>query len=503
MLSLDNAYDEADARAFDERLRRALGAGDEALAYVAELKIDGLSIALTYDAAGALVRGVTRGDGVEGEDVTPNVRTIRALPADAGRRRPRPHHRGARRGLPAARVVRAHQPRARGGRGAGVRQRPQRRRRHDADARSEAGRGARPRRVRLSAGRRGRGAGAAPAGTQRARSRRSRAGALPVEPHWRRCDGHRRRARRSAASGSTRGTACRSRPTASSSSWTTSRGASRPGTTSKFPRWAFAYKFPAQQATTKLQGHPRQRRPHRRGDAVRRARAGVPGRLHHRDGDAAQRAGSGAQGHPRRRLRPDRKGRRRDPEGRDVAAAAAADRRRRAAAVGDADHLPDLRHDARPRRRGSGVALREHALSRAPAPQPGALRLAPGDEHRGLRRVAGRSVVDAGLVTDSGRRLPPDRGGAGRARADGRRSRPRTSSREIEQEPHGGAGAGDLRARHPPRRRARRGRAGRGLRLDAGHLCGVAGAAPGACPTWGPSSRRRSAPGSTRRPTST
>ena len=80
MLSLDNAYDEADARAFDERLRRALGAGDEALPYVAELKIDGLSMALTYDAAGALVRGVTRGDGVEGEDVTPNVRTIRALP---------------------------------------------------------------------------------------------------------------------------------------------------------------------------------------------------------------------------------------------------------------------------------------------------------------------------------------------------------------------------------------------------------------------------------------
>ena len=80
MLSLDNAYDEADARAFDERLRRALGAGDEALPYVAELKIDGLSMALTYDAAGALVRGVTRGDGVQGEDVTPNVRTIRALP---------------------------------------------------------------------------------------------------------------------------------------------------------------------------------------------------------------------------------------------------------------------------------------------------------------------------------------------------------------------------------------------------------------------------------------
>jgi DNA ligase (NAD+) len=79
MLSLDNAYDEDDARAFDERLRRALDAGDEQLPYVAELKIDGLSIALTYD-HGVLVRGVTRGDGVQGEDVTVNVRTIRNVP---------------------------------------------------------------------------------------------------------------------------------------------------------------------------------------------------------------------------------------------------------------------------------------------------------------------------------------------------------------------------------------------------------------------------------------
>ena len=49
MLSLDNAYDEDDLRAFDERLRRAAGLGDVAVAYVAELKIDGLSIALTYE----------------------------------------------------------------------------------------------------------------------------------------------------------------------------------------------------------------------------------------------------------------------------------------------------------------------------------------------------------------------------------------------------------------------------------------------------------------------
>src|SRR3954465_3986917 len=79
MLSLDNAYNEEELRAFDERVRRSAGRGSEPIAYVAELKIDGLSIALTYQ-DGRLVRGATRGDGVRGEDVTANVRTIRAIP---------------------------------------------------------------------------------------------------------------------------------------------------------------------------------------------------------------------------------------------------------------------------------------------------------------------------------------------------------------------------------------------------------------------------------------
>ena len=92
MLSLDNSYSEDELRAFDDRVRRGLGlAADapETVAYVSELKIDGVSIALTYD-AGVLVRAATRGDGVSGEDVTPNIRTIRAIPlrlrgAKAGR----------------------------------------------------------------------------------------------------------------------------------------------------------------------------------------------------------------------------------------------------------------------------------------------------------------------------------------------------------------------------------------------------------------------------------
>ena len=80
MLSLDNGYSEDELRAFDERVRRGIGAAEDApVDYVAELKIDGLSIALTY-VDGILTRGVTRGDGVRGEDVTANVRVIPSLP---------------------------------------------------------------------------------------------------------------------------------------------------------------------------------------------------------------------------------------------------------------------------------------------------------------------------------------------------------------------------------------------------------------------------------------
>jgi DNA ligase (NAD+) len=77
MLSLDNSYNIDDLRAFDERCQR-LSDGRK-IEYVAELKIDGLSLSLHYD-DGMLVRGVTRGDGRVGEDVTQNARTIRSIP---------------------------------------------------------------------------------------------------------------------------------------------------------------------------------------------------------------------------------------------------------------------------------------------------------------------------------------------------------------------------------------------------------------------------------------
>src|SRR5579863_4534770 len=77
MLSLDNAFSYDALRDFDRRVRE--GIGSEKIEYIAEHKFDGLSISLQY-AGGKLVRGVTRGDGLTGEDVTPNVKTIRSVP---------------------------------------------------------------------------------------------------------------------------------------------------------------------------------------------------------------------------------------------------------------------------------------------------------------------------------------------------------------------------------------------------------------------------------------
>jgi DNA ligase (NAD+) len=76
MLSLQNAFDETEIRAFDKRVRAAIG---DKVTYCAELKIDGLAINLTYT-RGRLERAATRGDGTVGEDVTANVRTIRSVP---------------------------------------------------------------------------------------------------------------------------------------------------------------------------------------------------------------------------------------------------------------------------------------------------------------------------------------------------------------------------------------------------------------------------------------
>src|SRR5258706_15082289 len=77
MISLDNTYSMEELDEFDRRVRDL--AGRERVDYVTEHKFDGLSISLLYE-GGVLTRGVTRGDGTTGEDVTANVRTIRSIP---------------------------------------------------------------------------------------------------------------------------------------------------------------------------------------------------------------------------------------------------------------------------------------------------------------------------------------------------------------------------------------------------------------------------------------
>ena len=76
MLSLDNTYNEGELKDFDARVAKELTSDYR---YVCELKYDGLSVSLTYK-NGALLRAVTRGDGVQGDDVTANVRTIKSVP---------------------------------------------------------------------------------------------------------------------------------------------------------------------------------------------------------------------------------------------------------------------------------------------------------------------------------------------------------------------------------------------------------------------------------------
>ena len=76
MLSLANAFSSEELRAFDQRVKKIIP--KQRLEYVAELKIDGLAVALVYE-NGIFVRGATRGDGVTGEEITSNLRTVKAI----------------------------------------------------------------------------------------------------------------------------------------------------------------------------------------------------------------------------------------------------------------------------------------------------------------------------------------------------------------------------------------------------------------------------------------
>jgi DNA ligase (NAD+) len=245
MLSLDNAYDEDELRAFDERVRRGLGT-TEPVAYVAELKIDGLSIALTYE-DGRLVRGATRGDGVRGEDVTVNVRTIRALPLAL---RDGPAGRVEVRGevfLPRKVFERINEERMQSGEPLFANPR---------NAAAGAMRNLDPTLV----AKRGLSAWMYQLVTPNRRDilpthadmlRRLAGWGVPVEPHWRRCEGidqvwafcEEWKDERQTLQFETDGVVVK-----------LDRVSLREqlGATSKFPRWATALKFPAQQATTLL-----------------------------------------------------------------------------------------------------------------------------------------------------------------------------------------------------------------------------------------------------------
>lgn len=251
MLSLDNAYDEADLRAFDERVRKGLVA--ESPAYVCELKIDGLSIALAYE-DGRLVRGATRGDGARGEDVTFNVRTIRAIPLKlSGRQQGRVEIRGEvyfpRRAFERLNAEREAQgePLFANPRNAAAGTM----RTLDPSAVARRGLSAWVYQVVSAEGTETDVTGAA-APSQAAVLGQLRAWGCPVEPHWRVAQGidavlafcEEWRDRRLTLPFETDGVVVKLddlslRP--------------RLGTTSKFPRWATAFKYPAQQATTLLE----------------------------------------------------------------------------------------------------------------------------------------------------------------------------------------------------------------------------------------------------------
>jgi DNA ligase (NAD+) len=280
MLSLDNAYSEDDLRAFDERVRRGLrDAGPDAgadlsagalakveapahenrdgqvqgIAYVAELKIDGLSLALTYE-DGRLVRGATRGDGVHGEDVTHNVRTIRAIPLRLRERRgpqgdvegaPVPPGRIEIRGevyLPRRAFERMNAEREAAGEplfqnprnaAAGTMR--------NLDPALVAKRGLSAFFYQVVPGN----------GSHAGTLSRLREWGLPVEPHWQRCTGIEELLafirewgdRRRQLDFDTDGVVIKVDD---------DRQRRALGVTSKFPRWAVAFKFPAEQKTTLL-----------------------------------------------------------------------------------------------------------------------------------------------------------------------------------------------------------------------------------------------------------
>jgi DNA ligase (NAD+) len=247
MLSLENAYSEAELREFHARTCRGLDLPDDAaLEYVAELKIDGLSIALTYE-DGRLVRGVTRGDGERGEVVTQNVRVIRSVPL-ALKTTPPPVEVRGEVFLPRREFDRMNQEREaeelpayanpRNAAAGAIR---------TLDARLVDKRGLRAFTYQIVP----REGDHQDHESHAAALRRLAEWGCPVEPHWELCTGidaviaycNRWHAEKSSLAFDIDGVVIKLNDLALRA---------RLGATAKFPRWAIAYKFPTEQARTRL-----------------------------------------------------------------------------------------------------------------------------------------------------------------------------------------------------------------------------------------------------------
>ena len=248
MLSLENAYNEDELREFHARICRSLDRPvDTPLVYVAELKIDGVSLALTYE-RGRLVRGVTRGDGIRGENVTSNVRVIKAIPASLPGPAPdRVEIRGEIY-LPRSVFLKMNDEREQAGlplfanprnAAAGALR--------TLDSRAVARRGlsAYTYQILMPSGM------DSPVATHSEALRQLQAWGCPVEPNWRTCEGldalvefcRRWRDERRVLEFETDGVVIKLDDLALRRQL---------GTTAKFPRWAVAFKFPAEQAVTRL-----------------------------------------------------------------------------------------------------------------------------------------------------------------------------------------------------------------------------------------------------------
>ncbi|HET9468986.1 MAG TPA: NAD-dependent DNA ligase LigA [Vicinamibacterales bacterium] len=248
MLSLDNAYNEDELKAFDERLRRGLENFEGPVPYVAELKIDGLSIALQYR-DGRLVRAATRGDGTTGEDVTANVKTIKDIPhkLTGG-----PKGTIAIRGeiyLPRKEFERTNKEREEAG---------EPRFANPRNAASGAIRQIDPEQVRKRGLRAFLYQMVSKEGTPETHRKlleSLKAWGLPVEPHWKALKGIEKVAEYCAEWGEKRSSSARALPFDTDGvviKLDDIALRAKLGTTSKFPRWAIAYKFPPEQAETTL-----------------------------------------------------------------------------------------------------------------------------------------------------------------------------------------------------------------------------------------------------------